>query len=117
MKVQSADGHPARQQPTYPVRDDEAYRERLAIIQESWPADADFIEPHRIANEDAGRTRYSMTATAALHGNWVPLMEWIVEVTMKHGAHIAVDVWFELQRKVEQERGVRGMIEERLRNR
>jgi hypothetical protein len=101
--------------PTYPIRDDEAYLERLAIIQEGWPADRDFMEPHRIANEDASRTRYSMTATAALHGQWVPLMEWMVEVTMKHGAEMAVEIWFEIQRKVQQERVIRGMIEEKLR--
>jgi hypothetical protein len=94
--------------PTYPIRDDEAFLERLAIIQESWPADRDFMEPHRIANEDAARTRYSVTATAALNDqNWVPLMEWMVEVTIKHGADVAVSIWFEIQAKVEQERVLR----------
>lgn len=103
-------------QPTYPIRDDEAFIERLAIIQESWPADRDFMEPHRIANEDASRTRYSVCATAALNeNNWVPLMEWMVEVTMKHGADVAVSIWFEIQRKVEMERGIRGMVEQNLR--
>jgi hypothetical protein len=96
-------------QPTYPIRDDEAFLERLAIVQESWPADRDFMEPHRIANEAASRTRYSVCATAALNDrNWCPLMEWMVEVTMKHGAEMAVEIWFEIQRKVEQEAVIRG---------
>lgn len=71
MNVQSAEVIQLCKQPTYPIRDDEAYAERLAIIQESWPADRDFMEPHRIANEDASRTRYSICATAALNDqNW-----------------------------------------------
>jgi hypothetical protein len=103
-------------QPTYPIRGNDAYRERLAIIQESWPADQDFMGPHRIASEDASKTRYSVTATAALNDqNWVALMEWMVTITMKHGARIAVEIWFEIQRKVELERVVRGRIEESLR--
>lgn len=90
----------------------------MAIVQENWPADdRNFMEPHRIANEAASRTRYSVTATAALHDRWVPLMEWMVEVTMKHGAEMAVEIWFEIQRRVEQERVVRGMVEDGLRQR
>lgn len=28
-------------------------------------------------------------------------MEWMVEVTIKHGAQMAVEIWFEIQKKVE----------------
>lgn len=95
--------------PAYPVRDNEAYYERLAIVQESWPQDGDFMEPYRIANECACQTRYSATATAALNANWCPLMEWMVEVAMRHGAQTAVEIWFKAQRQIELERAVRGM--------
>lgn len=40
------------------------------------------MDPHRLANEDANRTRYAITATVALHGDWEPLMQWMAEVTV-----------------------------------
>jgi hypothetical protein len=102
--------------PVYPVRDDEAYIERLAIVQDSWPTSGDYMEPYRIAGEAAERTRYSVCATADLNDqNWCPLMEWMVEVTIKHGADVAVSIWFEIQSKVNMERAVRGMVERSLR--
>lgn len=98
------------QRPSYPVRDDECYWERLAIILESWDAESgNDMDPYRLANEAAHRTRYSHCATAALHGDWQPLMQWMAEVTFSIGSAAAVELWFEIAKKVERERGMRGM--------
>jgi len=99
------------QRPTYPIRDDDCYWERLAIILESWDSETgNDMDPYRLANEAAHRTRYSQCATAALFGDWKPLMLWMAEVTMSSiGPAVAVDLWFEIQKKVETERQLRGM--------
>lgn len=63
---------------SYPIRDNEAYEERLAIILESWTDD--LMTPYRLANETANSTRYSKVATAMLHGDMEPLNRWMREL-------------------------------------
>lgn len=96
------------QQPTYPVRDNEAYEERLSIVLESWPQSAGFdMQPYTISNECANRTRYSKVATAAINDDDVPLVEWLVELAERHGAGVAVEVWQDLHTQVMNERRYR----------
>jgi plasmid maintenance system antidote protein VapI len=61
------------------------------------------MDPYRMANEAAHRTRYSVCASGALVNDWEPLMIWMAEVTMTIGAGIAVEIWFEIQKKVDVE--------------
>jgi len=94
--------------PKYPMRDQEAYDERLAIVQENEPPSAGFKMEHYHLAEASGRsTHYSYVATRGLGGDWVPLLAWTIEIAGKYGLEDAVDWWFEIYNRVEFERALR----------
>jgi len=80
------------------VRDDEAYYERLAILEVE--NDAVYSMGHyNSANEDACRTRYALAMTAAFHGDWREAWQ-VLLTAARLGDEVAVQTLAELCEKV-----------------
>jgi len=86
-----------------PVRDDEAYYERLAIMQTESDGTGLWMDPFRIANECAKRTYYSRVATAALRGDWYPLWGWCARECRTSDDQSAQDIMLEVRTRVQSE--------------
>jgi len=87
-----------------PIRDDEAYNQKLAELQAVSPQREYFdMAPYREANEYACETRFSKVATACICGSWEPLMSWCVEVAKSDGITAAVSLWFRVTKRVKSE--------------
>jgi hypothetical protein len=56
--------------PRNPVRDEEAYEEKLSLILESWTGT--FMEPYQEAEKAARETTFSRVCTEAIYGDWTP---------------------------------------------
>lgn len=96
--------HMAYQEPTFPVRDDEAYDAKLKELLSHQPQREYFdMEPYREAEEFACTTRFSKVATRCLGGDWEPLMEWAVEIAKADGIAAAVTLWFKVSKRVKKE--------------
>lgn len=95
----------AYQQPSFPVRDDEAYDSKLKELLAAHPQTDHFdMQPYRDAEEHACTTRFSKVATRCLGGDWNPLMEWSIEVAKAESISAAVSLWFKVSARVKKKR-------------
>lgn len=81
------------------VRDEEAYWERRCIVEEEAP-ELGSMNAIREAEESAKRTRYSLAATAAYHGDWTLLWAWLLEERDRHGDTIVGALLADVAEKV-----------------
>ena len=86
----------------WPIRDPEAFEERLAILLED--GEQDLTAAHRLANDHANRTRYSLVATAALQDDWTGLWAWCAELCCQQGDEVARAIQVEIQDVVTRQR-------------
>lgn len=86
------------------VMDDEAYKERRAIIEVECPElSVDWAS--RLASEDAYRTPLSVAMTQAARGNWEPAKELCRRARERFGEGLAMEVWREIRGKVREVAG------------
>jgi hypothetical protein len=87
-----------------PIRDDDAYEQKLKELMASYPQITNFdMAPYRLANEYACTTRFSKVATSCICGDWKPLMEWAIETSKESGIDAAVELWFKVTARVKKE--------------
>jgi hypothetical protein len=87
--------------------DEEAYKERLAIMLEENPG-ADHIDMVREATQMAYATPFSIVCTAAIRDDWEPAKEMCRRESGVHGKQHALALWACIRDAVEAKNRLRG---------